>query len=70
MALHAPHVCWHCSGTISSGQLETLVPGLKSYPVRYQHADEEDCRKSVSQIQYESFGRAPETDAEDMWNGR
>lgn len=41
------HTCWTCSGAITKGQGETPVPGVRS-PVRYRHAEEEDCRKALA----------------------
>lgn len=41
------HTCWTCSGAITGGQGETPVPGVRS-PVRYRHAEEEDCRKALA----------------------
>ena len=68
---HAVHLCWHCSSNILADEPETRVPGLPGHAIRYMHATEEGCRRAVNRHPYpERYGVDPETQAEDMWNGR
>lgn len=54
MAKHARHTCYRCSGYILPDVPEVKADAVKDYPQRYQHANEEDCRKEFSSIRYSS----------------
>jgi hypothetical protein len=72
MSKRGPHICYHCSCTIITGQTEKRVEGLRVNEIRYQHDTEQGCRDAVErQIGYGTqYNTNPEEDTESLYSGR